>query len=168
MAKSKDERKKGSTASYPLQIKMEALKVLQLNNYNFYKTAKQVGISHMTLHRWNDKLGSTMSDADKTTNLARSISEHAVDRNEGLLDVIFQAKELILSRIMVLTKKEKNLDNLQKTFKTLSVVDGTLTVSPAGDVDKKEGITVYEQINNILIQQDYEPKTPIIIDGDQA
>lgn len=160
--KKKPVRKKGKYVKYPMKFRMEALKILQANEYNYYKTSKEIGVSNTTIRKWHDHWGGVLDREEMTQKIAGAVTKNAAERQEGLLDTYYDLKVMILDRMKEIVKDEKNLDNLQKALKTLCEIDGTLKAGPGEDQSKV--VNIYEQINQTLIQQGYESKTPITVD----
>ena len=138
-----DSGKRNNGKRYSLEYKMEALAILKHNNFNYITTASQLGIAKRSIYLWQQRYGGEITNA---------VKKNTAERQDGLIDMIYDVKLMILDRMKVIIQDESNLDNLQKTLKTLSEIDGTL--NPSEDVGAKSSeVNTYEQINNILIQQ---------------
>ncbi|MCK5136626.1 MAG: hypothetical protein KAR19_12610 [Bacteroidales bacterium] len=161
MVKKQTTKKKPSLGyiEYTLKQKMQVLEILQENDLSYYKTGKQIKISHTTIRRWHTQYGDEMNKASIAKEMAEEVTDDMAKRNKDFFDAVFKVKVLTINRMLELVKDERNLDNLQKTLKTLCEIDGS---SKKNGEEEPKGtvINIYEQINNQLIQQGYEPENP--------
>ena len=157
-SKPKEKLKKGHTQKrYPIEYKMEALKLLEMNDMIYRRTARKLGISDQTLKRWHMNYGGELEKAEKMRQVAAVVVEDVANRNAGILDEIYTAKMSILTRINEIAPYSMNLDNLQKALKTLCEIDGT---SKSLEVNTpNQSMTLIESLTQNF--NNYESKTPL-------
>lgn len=155
---------------YTLAEKTAVLKVLQSNNFNIERTARETGVGKTTINRWYDKMKDELQKTDVLANATLDIVKYANDREKRFLDKVYGAKEAVVNRIMQLALEERNMDFLQKTIKTLTEIDGSNRSGKNGEVgESAPTMNVYQIIENQLISKENESKSkedPIIIEGD--
>jgi len=152
---------------YTMEQKVEALKILEGNDFKWKLTSDQLGIGKATLQRWHRMNGSEMSKVSLMRDIANDVSYRWEERQKNLINRIFDVKEIIVERLQVLATEERNMDNLQKTLKTLSEIDGTFrSKTEHTEVSQASSANIYQEVNQILIERSYEPKTPIVIEWD--
>jgi len=147
---------------YGLAFKLKALQLLEFNEGNRSKTAKELGITRVTLRKWIETHGKNLEIAVRNEQARAKVSKDPEKNDEAINELIAVIKQTILGRMAVLIPEERNLDRLQKTFKTLSEADGTVSL-PEGDNLKEQSLTLIQKLTQNF--HNYEPKTPITIVG---
>jgi len=156
--------KKKNRKSYTLEEKIDVLKVLVRNKYNYLKTERETGIYRSTLKRWEKKHGGLIihepvipeqikgAVTDKVVELyERDYNLHREDREE-IINESFKLQNAILKRLLETIQTEDNIRNLAYLLNVLIPV----TIGKVGNEDseeQKEPINYWQLINNQVIQQ---------------
>lgn len=122
-------RSKG--ARYSTEYKMKALQMLEINEMDVPKTAADMGLSDNILRRWYKIYKGEDVKRKKPKghddNMAIPVHAGVLSASEGeILKDVIEAKKVIIRQIINISRNSQNLDALQKTFKMLCGVDGSI------------------------------------------
>lgn len=145
-----DTRKK--RGAYTPEQKIEAVRLLHENNYNYYKTSAQTKISMSSLHTWEAQYGAEINSSNKVQmiaekvelNLAR-IKTNFVEKHYSNLNKLAEAA---IKKAIDLVKDETDLNKVNNTIKVIS--DFMAKVSgEEGDEEKRNN--TYNLIQQTVI-----------------
>lgn len=124
--KSKDDtEKKLSRGIYPPMKKKEAVKLLEINNFDYKKTIRQINsemdihVTARTLRNWFNNYGKELCDDNRYRDALTNLTGKMVSRHEVYAGLVYDAKELILNRLIELIPQEKSIVKLANVFKVL-------------------------------------------------
>jgi hypothetical protein len=144
-------------AKYSDRDKVEVLKVLEMNGFNFALTAKITGVSRTTLIKWKEKMGSYVfakhrlpevkqeepkKDKAYIEGIAKDIEEKHVEEEKNFLTKAYNLRDQLLEKISVMIPGERNMYNV---VKAVQAVDEIVTNREEQE-DSSEGMNFMEQL----------------------
>ncbi|MGW8181883.1 MAG: transposase [bacterium] len=153
--------------SYPLEFKMQAMTLLQENDMNMCKTARELGVSQTTVAGWRKKYLGEIERKQMESQVAERIVEKQEDRRRDLLDEIHKSKMALLKRLQDITESEQNMDKIQTAIKTLCDIDGTSKGMEDQGEQPTNMLTLIQTLTQNFNNTDYESKSPITIVGNK-
>ena len=117
-------------ARYTTEDKVNAIRLLKENGYDYVATERELRIPRATLHTWNDRYSSEMN-VDKVNVLAIDAEVAVTQYKSNFLKTHFnklsKATELAIDRATELLKSEEDLTKVNGTIKVLSEMISKLT-----------------------------------------
>lgn len=139
---------------YSMEEKIRSLKILEMNDFNYNKTAKELKVKRQTLLRWNNELGEKIAKPVRIDNLITGIEKHLEKNREEWSKELWEVKMLAIKRIRELIPHERNLDNVTKLTRLLiEATDGKLSGEEAEEVMGK-GTTLFQLVYKQMITND--------------
>ena len=133
----------------------KALQKLYLNNSNYLKTAKEVGVNHKTLRVWQNKKMIATLELSKYDIITREEQEFSIEaKRERFERKAIDAKVIVLDRIMELVPTFRTLGPLIRALKSIheaSIVPKTALGPP--DKGTPPVVDPRGSIINMLTQQ---------------
>lgn len=104
---------------------VRVLKILQANNFNYSKTARDCSISPTTLRKWARELGPTVfgTKQDIVLDLSKSIDEQLYERQKQFMADSFTLKEAIVKQMLIMIPKTKSVDMLSRALKVIAELE---------------------------------------------
>lgn len=146
--------------NYTISQKRSALFKLQDNKFNYYKTAKETGISNCTLKNWHTKYGPEVfgGDEEEEKTVLAVQAELAMEENADVRLSTRKLMDLVIRELtsrMITAPKDISTSNLVTIAKELMPY-----ILPKFDEDGSGGKNVEEKyaafIQNIYVQQNHE------------
>jgi len=134
---------------YVYAEKIQALRILEQNDFNYYKTGKLLDVIPNTLRVWVDKFG---SDVFKPRE--KIIEKTLCDiekRNQSFLDLAFDTKEDIIKKIKELVPITTNILTLATTLEAIHKCTSSEVGVKSSEEDLKP-TNLYFQLNQQLIE----------------
>lgn len=139
---------------YTDKERIEALKVLEINDYNYHRTSKQLGIPRATLKAWYKKLGEKVLDQNRLEGIVKKVEDKLTLHKEKFFKEVYDVKMDAIKRLKDMIPAEPNMDNVVKALRLLcEVTDGKLS-KEEGDEFHRGGQTFFQLINQQLITKD--------------
>lgn len=134
---------------YTEEEKIEVLKLVEANDFNYYKTSKATGIHQSTIKKWADKMGKEVWNRERRKEIIQKIEDRLAERKELFATQAFDLKIKFVQRLETMLEGENNMDNITKALKLLHEIS-----DPNSDVDEavKRGGNFFQIVNNQLIQ----------------
>lgn len=134
-----------------LEEKIEVVRLLCENNYNYYATAKETGVTRSTLKAWYNKYRKHIEDSNEVKVIAQQVEMNLGKAKMQFVNKHYQSfselAEEAVKRAMILIKKEEDLSKVNNTIKTIS---DFMTKLVHDDEDSKRGNT-YNLIQQTII-----------------
>lgn len=110
--------------SYTNEQKMEAVRLLADNNYNYYKTSKETGIARVTLEAWNSRFGTKLANDEQILAIGRNVEQNLAKlRGDFLRDKyrkIDMLADAAIAKAMELLANEKHLSNVTELIRAIN------------------------------------------------
>lgn len=140
--------KGGKTSAYSVDQIQEAVKLLEVNNYRYPETIKQLSeiniiVKAPTLKSWWRLHGREVCEANKFKTSVSKLAENLSERHKDMVGLVYDAKELILKRFIELVPSETNLDKLANAYKVLEEASIMKEMS-------EKPMTLIQQFNNYI------------------
>jgi hypothetical protein len=145
-------KKKNNDSKFDVAAKKEAVKLLQLCDYDYKRTVellekeKGMFINTKILRGWDKLHGINLAQKNRFADVVESMTEKFADEHEKLAKKIYLTKGLIITRLTELIPKETNMDKLANLFNILSQVE---KASPGDD----KPLTLISQYNQYIIDK---------------
>lgn len=141
--------KLGKRTKYTIEEKIEVLRLLKENSYNYKKTALETGVVYGTLKNWFSQYKDRISNISAVDIIAENVevnmSKAKIRFVEGHFGKLNELAEAAIKRALDLVKTEEDLNKLNTTIKII------------GDIFAKISGVDYEEDKNSntinLIQQ---------------
>lgn len=145
---------------YSLEEKIDAVRILHEEGYNYLRASRRLGISTTALKRWELEFGervrtttsSQIATESVELNLVRSRCEF-VKEHYPKINALFG---MTLERATQVVKEESDLDKLTRTLKTLAEILGKPDGAGSDDPTVRS-ITLIEQTVALLNQAEQTP-----------
>lgn len=145
-----DNRKK--RGAYTPEQKIEAVRLLHENNYNYYKTSAQTKISMSSLHTWEAQYGTELSSSNKVQIIAENVELNLsrvkttfIEKHYSQLNKL---AESAIKKAMDLVKEETDLNKVNNTIK---VISDFITKIAGEDNDDEKRSNTYNLIQQTVI-----------------
>lgn len=125
--------------------KKEAVRLLEINKFNYSETLRQLKdrqilIGRPTLKSWFKKYGKDVCDKQRFKDVVVNLTEEVAISHKALAEKIYEAREKIVDRIILLISDETDMNKLSIAYKTLTEV-----LAPDGT--SKQPLTLINQYN---------------------
>lgn len=145
-----DNRKK--RGAYTPEQKIEAIRLLHENNYNYYKTSAQTKISMSSLHTWEAQYGKELSSSNKVQIIAENIELNLSRVKTAFIEKHYsqlnKLAESAIKKAMDLVKEETDLNKVNNTIK---VISDFITKIAGEDNDDEKRSNTYNLIQQTVI-----------------
>jgi len=166
---------------YTKEFIVQALLILQRNDFNVNKTAKELRLQQVTLRNWKIKYGpdvfSELSSDDKLINpterkkLISTLKEDILSNEKIFLDKVLAIRDMAIDRAEQLLPQERDLN---KIANILRIMQELLTGEHIKSLDERnQHISFFNNIvnkqfitNNNLIQHEADTEQRNITQGD--
>ena len=130
---------------YSVMQKKEAVKLLEVNKYNYPVTLKQlneIGVyTHKnSLRQWAQELAIEVCDNNRFKDVISKLSNRLAVRHTDIADKVYAAKDKILDRLIELIPTEKDMNKLSNAYKSLNDI--------LDDKEEKSPLTFIQQYNS--------------------
>ena len=143
----KDIRKK--KGAYTIEDRIETVRILIENNYNFYKTSHQTGVSTSSLRAWSAQYGKEMESNNKIGIIAESVEINLARMKTSFITAHYEKMnnlaEKAISRALVLVENEEDLNKVNGTIKVISEFFTKATGENNEEGSKNSSLTLIEQ-----------------------
>jgi len=113
---------------YTDKERVEALKALEANDYNYNKTSKQLNIAIKTLERWYAKLGEQVLNPNRLEGIVKKAESKLALHREKFIKEVYDVKMKAIQRLKAIIPAEPNVDNVVKALRLLyEITDGKLS-----------------------------------------
>jgi len=137
---------KDNIRSHTLETKLEALRILAVNDFNFMATERQIRITRKTLKKWQDELCDHPVIRSKQAQAINDIAKEVIPERISLLKKIEEVNIKALDKAVVLIEKETNLDKITNLIIALKdITDNVGNNNP----QSKKSFTIAERIERI-------------------
>lgn len=151
MAKSKIKKDK---KSYDDAFVAKTLMLIEANGGNISKTARELDMDKSTIWGWWKKR-ETDGNYSRAVKSVKSMTSLAIqdfkEEHPDFIKKIYDAKDLVLDRMIELVPKEKSLDVLAKVYNALK--------EEAGEKQPQNQLNVFNQVTQNLLQRGYGTKS---------
>jgi hypothetical protein len=166
---------------YTKEFIVQALLILQRNDFNVNKTAKELHLQQVTLRNWKNRYGkdvfTELSSDDKLINpserkkVISTIKEEILSREKIFLDKVLTIRDIAIERAEQLIVDEKDLN---KVANILRIMQELLTGEHIKSLEERnQHISFFQNIvskqiitNNNLIQYERDKEQGSITQGD--
>lgn len=146
--------KKRSRGSYTNEERMEAVRLLIDNNYNYYKTCQQTGVGRPALKLWADKYASTFRTDEQVRSVAASTEIRIAGiRGEFIKDKyekIGRLADKAIQRALELVPEETDLNKVTGLIRAVN--DFIRSSSEKGDIDMSQKSAQQIMIQKAIMQ----------------
>jgi len=110
--------------NYSLKQKLEALKLLQRNNFNLSKTAREIRISTCCLRRWRNDHPEVFSNTSvQIKNIQQSIEIDLIQRDKNFIQKNYakweQVCEKLTDQLLNMAETEADIEKIARTLKII-------------------------------------------------
>ena len=124
MSKVTENDKKKKRGAYSNEQKIEAVRLLADNNYNYYKTCKETGISRPTLESWNERYGTKLADDTQITAIGRKVEQNIAKLKGDFLRDKYRKMDLLadaaIAKALELLKREEDLGKVTGVIRAIN------------------------------------------------
>jgi len=136
----------------------ETLELLRANSYNASVTAKQTGISRQTIMTWKEKYGAEVYKNNIDIGMVKTVNT-IVTTKESIIQKTYEAQLALISRAVVLSNSETDLNKISNAIRELNTVYVDLIAEVGDNTKPQMRVSINEIITNMNIQQNnYEKK----------
>lgn len=148
--------------NFSMATKIDALKVLQRNNFNYNTTGKELNIPRGSLMAWHDELG-TKVFGQTAVEIADATHEYVDKLDHKFIDIAEKV------RIKAINKLDAILDQCTKktdgflVIRAMEAIDNAITKGTPGNIEPQ--INIFQKIK--AINQNYikhEPDNSTIVE----
>jgi len=106
----------------------EAVRLLEINNFDYTATLKmlekdlKLTTNKPELKKWVRKYGREICDTNKFANVVAELTEEVAISHKALAEKIYEAREKIVDRIILMIPDETDMNKLSIAYKTLTEV----------------------------------------------
>lgn len=106
-----------------METMVKALKILELNSFNYSRTAEETGVSRQTLKKWASKLGVAVFKHTKIEETVEESNEDIEHRKVVFVKNVLATKELLLMQMDKVIPKCNDIDKLSRALKIVSDIE---------------------------------------------
>lgn len=145
-----DVRKK--RGAYTPEQKIEAVRLLHDNGYNYYKTSAQTKISMSSLHMWEAQYGADINSSNKVQMIAEKVEMNLARVKTSFIEKhYYQLNNLAEQAIKRAFELVKTEDDLNKVNNTIKVISDFITKISGEEGDEEKRNTTYNLIQQTVI-----------------
>lgn len=145
-----DNRKK--RGAYTPEQKIEAVRLLHENGYNYYKTSAQTKISMSSLHTWEAQYGAEISTSNKVQVIAENVELNLARIKTSFIEKHYsnlnKLAEAAIKKALDLVKDETDLNKVNNTIK---VISDFMTKINGEESDEEKRSNTYNLIQQTVI-----------------
>lgn len=155
-------KKIGKRTIYTVDEKIEILRLLKENSFDYKRTCLETGVNHGTLKNWfctyKDQLNNLSSVALIAENVEQNIAKVKIRYIERHFNKLNELAEESIKRALDLVKNEVDLSKVNGTIKVISDLFSKISDSDPSETDNKNSASLIKQtiIQLNSIQQRHE------------
>ncbi len=124
MAKVTENDTKRKRGAYTNEQKLEAVRLLADNNYNYYQTSKETGIARPTLESWNARYGKKLADDQQILAIGRQVEQNVAKLKADFLRDKYKKMDLLadtaIAKALDLLKSEDDLGKVTGVIRAIN------------------------------------------------
>ncbi len=148
---------KKTKGAYTLEQKIETVRVLKENNYNYNLTATQLGVSPQAVRSWDKEYGREIETSTSVQLIAETVELNMARAKSNFINKHYDAMNkltgIAIDRAIELMESEDDLNKVTNTIKTIS--DFMSKLSGEDQEENKKGNT-YNLIQQAIFEANKE------------
>ena len=146
--------KKRSRGSYTNEEKMEAVRLLIDNNYNYYKTCQQTGVGRPALKLWAERYASTFRTDEQVRSVAVQTEINIAKIKGNFIadkyDKISRLADATIHRALELVPEEKDLNKVTGLIRAIN--DFVRSTTDKDDIESEQKSAQQIMIQKAIMQ----------------
>lgn len=146
--------KKRSRGSYTNEEKMEAVRLLIDNNYNYYKTCQQTGVGRPALKLWAERYASTFRTDEQVRSVAVQTEINIAKIKGNFIadkyDKISRLADAAIHRALELVPEEKDLNKVTGLIRAIN--DFVRSTTDKDDIESEQKSAQQIMIQKAIMQ----------------